>query len=905
MPASLDKKQAKTSRNGVPKRDAVAHGMTAPEVNPHWQSLAIRPISIQPKMAVGSSDDAHEHEADQIADRVMRMPASQLQRACACGGSCRSCNEEANLQTKLTISSPADRFEQEADRVAEKVLTKSAHADVGTAPQRIHRYTAQATGQVNTAPANLDDILASTGSSLDPALREDMEQRFGRDFSGVRLHSGGAAEQSALDVNAHAYTVGQHMVFGAGRFAPGTHEGRRLIAHELTHVVQQTGAEGIRAGQSSDNRGVSGLVPLSTASGPVIQRQPAGANPPRVTTHPQRLELEIVGSDARIDEPLAVMANRWARAHGGKVLRVSSVENMIGQIAALVNGNTCLGKLIIWYHGAPEIQLLVGNYQLPPTDLRLPASGFTREWLQLDRNRAALNRFRSLFCCDGFMQWIGCGTATVRAPGGLRTPAELELEPALLQEHPDIYQSADEARAHGAKLAGGSFGAVNVQAWANATCTTIRSATNLVTLHPESKDLKSGITIDNHGRWTDVKAQGTCLCDAATGRVGGTAPTRAEMVKEAQKETAALIGKENVLWHHGVRALRTGLPHKTEVVGAGSQGERTFEIKPGTLPAALQKEIKHRDPAKRDPKCANMGPLECYYTNDVLRPLLHMAGAGVTPPAPLPNDPMPEAFRWVRIATGGTWAAVTQRNLAVVNRDDFWAWIVFTDRAIGETPAFTRTVIQHELEHAADYEKDLREFELTHPRPASIPPPQFGRPAEESTVRGFGGEWGKYINDFIAFSEGRTRPERHLEIILGQRRQEAVGGGRSWERWSAGERAYWFQLVFHNLPPDVARSSPLPGEDQVLEAFNSAGPDLQLAAIERGYKTIQSALCPDKTVEDLEIEKRRANARTLVQHFDVIMERILDEQMRNTPRSILLDLLRRPAKHPRGMECQL
>jgi len=66
-----------------------------------------------------------------------------------------------------------------------------------------------------------------------------MEQRFGYDFSRVRVHSGAAAEQSAQDVNANAYTVGHDVVFGAALFAPGTHAGQRLLAHELTHVVQQ------------------------------------------------------------------------------------------------------------------------------------------------------------------------------------------------------------------------------------------------------------------------------------------------------------------------------------------------------------------------------------------------------------------------------------------------------------------------------------------------------------------------------------------------------------------------------------------------------------------------------------------------------------------------------------------
>lgn len=66
-----------------------------------------------------------------------------------------------------------------------------------------------------------------------------MEGRFDNDFSRVKVHLGAAAEQSAQEMNAHAYTVGHNMVFDAGRFAPGTQEGRRLIAHELTHVVQQ------------------------------------------------------------------------------------------------------------------------------------------------------------------------------------------------------------------------------------------------------------------------------------------------------------------------------------------------------------------------------------------------------------------------------------------------------------------------------------------------------------------------------------------------------------------------------------------------------------------------------------------------------------------------------------------
>ena len=120
-------------------------------------------------------------------------------------------------------------------------MEASAHSAVSGAPPRIQRYAGQPTGQVDIAPASVDRVLASSGRPLEPALRQDMEQRFGYDFSQVRVHSGAAAEQSARDVNAKAYTVGRNVVFGAGWFAPETHEGRRLIAHELTHVVQQSG----------------------------------------------------------------------------------------------------------------------------------------------------------------------------------------------------------------------------------------------------------------------------------------------------------------------------------------------------------------------------------------------------------------------------------------------------------------------------------------------------------------------------------------------------------------------------------------------------------------------------------------------------------------------------------------
>lgn len=169
---------------------------------------------------------------------------------------CEECQGK-RLQRKLTIGSSNDPLEAEADRVADQVLATPAHSIVSSSPPRIQRFTGQSTGDAGTAPASVDRVLSGSGSPLDLALRHDMEQRFGHDFSTVRVHAGEAAEQSARDVNANAYTVGHNVVFGVGRFAPGTHEGRRLLAHELAHVVQQSGVDGNCVSQSNEKRGLS------------------------------------------------------------------------------------------------------------------------------------------------------------------------------------------------------------------------------------------------------------------------------------------------------------------------------------------------------------------------------------------------------------------------------------------------------------------------------------------------------------------------------------------------------------------------------------------------------------------------------------------------------------------------
>jgi hypothetical protein len=194
------------------------------------------------------SKNSITRSSTQIKSSFTPIPTGLLQRKCnSCGqhqiagGECTNCQAKSSLQRKLTIGASNDPLEQEADRVADLVMSASPNSVVNGTPPQIQRFMGQTTGQTDmVAPASVDSVLSSPGSPLESGLRQDMEQRFGHDFSRVRVHTGIEAERSAQDINANAYTVGNNIVFGADQFTPKTQIGKRLLAHELTHVVQQS-----------------------------------------------------------------------------------------------------------------------------------------------------------------------------------------------------------------------------------------------------------------------------------------------------------------------------------------------------------------------------------------------------------------------------------------------------------------------------------------------------------------------------------------------------------------------------------------------------------------------------------------------------------------------------------------
>jgi hypothetical protein len=175
--------------------------------NPHLIPVPALPwsyaaIQIQPKLRIGNVGDPLERQADAAAAQVMGMPDL--------------------INAPLTSGGTIQR--------------KGFFGQEPCAPQ------AGSSPAASLAPPVVDEALREAGAPLAPEARAFYEPRFAYDFSSVRIHSGQKAAASARALGASAYTVGRNVVFGAGEYAPATLSGKNLLAHELSHVVQQTGA---------------------------------------------------------------------------------------------------------------------------------------------------------------------------------------------------------------------------------------------------------------------------------------------------------------------------------------------------------------------------------------------------------------------------------------------------------------------------------------------------------------------------------------------------------------------------------------------------------------------------------------------------------------------------------------
>lgn len=196
-----------------------------------------RSADIQAKLSISSPGDAAEQEADQIADQVMRMPTPG--DAPPVGDF--ACINLAPIQRKATLSSPSHASENEADHVAAETVRPAASWRQSSIPSTPASTVRSA---VNPDSTTAVDAAQRGGAPMPKDQLSYYQPRFGHDFSQVRIHTDSSAAAGARVVQARAYTAGRDIVFGAGQYAPHTAAGRHLLAHELAHVVQQQRAPG-------------------------------------------------------------------------------------------------------------------------------------------------------------------------------------------------------------------------------------------------------------------------------------------------------------------------------------------------------------------------------------------------------------------------------------------------------------------------------------------------------------------------------------------------------------------------------------------------------------------------------------------------------------------------------------
>jgi len=254
---------------------------------------------IQTKLKINEPGDIYEQEADRVADAVMQMPEPGVQREV------EPEEEEKTLQTKPLASEIMPliqrQIEPEEEEEEEEIQPKRI---AGTA----HKITPEIERDIQS--------VRGAGRPLSASERTFFEPRFGADFESVRVHSDARAAYAARSVDARAFTVGVDVVFGGGEYSTGTSSGRRLLAHELAHVVQQNGGRNVRLKKATP-------VPMSpTIEEPYIQREEAGAPP--ASPAPPALPTMSLNPGAQLTRGQDLTATKSFTPTAGETLNITA-----------------------------------------------------------------------------------------------------------------------------------------------------------------------------------------------------------------------------------------------------------------------------------------------------------------------------------------------------------------------------------------------------------------------------------------------------------------------------------------------------------------------------------------------------------------------------------------------------
>jgi hypothetical protein len=237
------------------------------EPKPALAPIAAEPARFEPRPFTASDRQSTPDVQPQVAPAGVGHDLSQVQLPAT----------PLSIQAKLMVGPAGDSYEQEADRVAAQVLSMpvpdsaaAAAAGSASAPLAVQR---EGGGAGFAAGDDIERSIASqrgSGAPLPNATRDFMEPRFGSDFSSVRVHSDGNAHNLNQAIGARAFTTGQDIFFRQGEYQPSSGAGQELLAHELTHVVQQAGSVQRKPSRTARTRAATPAV-TQTAAGQVLQ----------------------------------------------------------------------------------------------------------------------------------------------------------------------------------------------------------------------------------------------------------------------------------------------------------------------------------------------------------------------------------------------------------------------------------------------------------------------------------------------------------------------------------------------------------------------------------------------------------------------------------------------------------
>jgi len=191
-------------------------------------------LALRPKMTVNGPGDKYEREAERVADAVMRIP-----------------DPESKVGTREKV--PLDRIQRMCPR-CQRRYRQGKSLNCEECEQELQRKPEADSIPVAEGVEQAAAVAGEPGKPLSDKTKSFFEDRMGGDFGDVRIHTGTKADRAARSINAEAFTVGRDVAFRSGAYRPATTTGKRLLAHELTHVVQQTGDRPARSDTASRAR---------------------------------------------------------------------------------------------------------------------------------------------------------------------------------------------------------------------------------------------------------------------------------------------------------------------------------------------------------------------------------------------------------------------------------------------------------------------------------------------------------------------------------------------------------------------------------------------------------------------------------------------------------------------------